>query len=70
MVNATFNTISVIMWLSDLLMEEMEENHKPAASHWQIWSHNVISSTLLHEWDNICVGYNDCLNTVSYDELT
>ena len=40
--NATFNNISV------LLSEENKvpwENHQPAASHWQTWSHNVASST-------------------------
>jgi hypothetical protein len=34
--NATFNNISAISWLSDLLVEETEvhgENHRPAASH-------------------------------------
>jgi hypothetical protein len=34
--NATFNNISVISWLSVLLVEETEvpgENHQPVASH-------------------------------------
>jgi hypothetical protein len=34
--NATFNNISVISWLSVLLIEETKvpgENHRPAASH-------------------------------------
>ena len=34
--NATFNNISVIMWLLVLLVEEtgvLEENHRPVASH-------------------------------------
>jgi len=34
--NATFNNISVISWLSVLLMEETKipgENHRPVASH-------------------------------------
>jgi hypothetical protein len=26
-----------------------EENHRPVASHWQILSHNVVSSTHHHE---------------------
>jgi hypothetical protein len=46
--NATFNNISVISWRSVLLVEENGvrwENHRPAASHWQILSHNVVSST-------------------------
>jgi hypothetical protein len=40
--NATFNNISV------LLVEETRvpgENHSPVSSHWQILSHNVVSST-------------------------
>jgi len=34
--NATFNNISVILWLSVLLVEETgvpKENHQPVASH-------------------------------------
>jgi hypothetical protein len=27
------------------------ENHRPVASHWQTLSHNVVSSTIRHEWD-------------------
>jgi hypothetical protein len=36
--NATFNNISVISWLSVLLVEETgvpRENHRPVISHWQ-----------------------------------
>jgi hypothetical protein len=43
--NATFNNISVISWQSVLLMEETEvpcENHRPATSHWQTLSHNLV----------------------------
>ena len=46
--NATFNSISVIPWWSVLLVEETEipgENHRPVASHSQTLSHNVVSST-------------------------
>ena len=42
---ATFNNISVIAWRSVLLVEETGvpgENHRPAASHWQTLSHNVV----------------------------
>jgi len=38
MYNATFKNITVILWRSDLLVEETRiprENHRPAASHWQ-----------------------------------
>jgi hypothetical protein len=46
---ATSNNISVILWQSVLLVEEIgvpRENHRPAASHWQTLSHNVVLSTL------------------------
>ena len=43
--NATFNNISVISWWSVLLVEETRENHRPATSHCQTLSHNVVSST-------------------------
>jgi len=36
---ATFNTISVISWLSILLVEETQV---PVASHWQILSHTML----------------------------
>ena len=51
--NATFNNTSVISWPSILLVEKTKvpgENHRPVASHWQTFSHNVISSTLRYEW--------------------
>jgi hypothetical protein len=38
--NATCNNFSVISWRSDLLVEETGEpgeNHRPAASHWQLY---------------------------------
>ena len=50
--NATFNNISVISWRSVVLVEEtgvLGENHWPVRSHWQTWSHNVVSSTPHHE---------------------
>jgi len=43
--NATFNKISIISWQSVLLVEEfrvLRENHRPATSHWQTLSHNVV----------------------------
>ena len=43
--NATFNDISVISWWSVLLVEETGvpgDNHRPAASHRQTLSHNVV----------------------------
>jgi hypothetical protein len=50
--NATFNNISAISWWSILLVEETGvpgENHRHVASHRQILSHNVVSSTPRHE---------------------
>jgi hypothetical protein len=47
--NATFNNISVISWWSVLLVEE---THRPAASHLQTLSHNVVSSTPRNEQDS------------------
>jgi hypothetical protein len=48
--NATVINISVISWQSVLLVEETGEpgeNPRPAASHWQTLSDNVVSSTSL-----------------------
>jgi len=52
---ATFNNISVILWLSDLLVEEIGvpgENHRPVAIYWQSLSHNVVSSAPRCERDS------------------
>jgi len=43
--NTTFNNISIISWLSVLLVEETRvpwENPRPVTSHWQTLSHNVL----------------------------
>jgi hypothetical protein len=53
--NATFNNIPVISRPSVLFVEEIGvpgENHRPAASHRQSLSHNVVSSTPRHEWNS------------------
>jgi hypothetical protein len=50
--NATFNNISVISWRSVSLVEETGvpgENHRPASSHRQTLSQNVVSNTPRHE---------------------
>ena len=52
--NATFNNISAISWRSVSLVEETGvpgENHRPAASHRQTLSQNVVSNTPRHERD-------------------
>jgi hypothetical protein len=53
--SATLNLISAISWRSVWLVEEIgvpNENQRPAASHWQTLSHNVVSSTPCHERDS------------------
>jgi hypothetical protein len=53
--NSTFNNISVISWRSVLLLEETgvpRENQRPAASHLQALSHNVVLSTPRQEQDS------------------
>ena len=50
--NATFNIISAISWRSVSLVEETGvpgENHRPAASHRQTLSQNVVSNAPRHE---------------------
>jgi hypothetical protein len=55
--NTTFNNISSISWQSVLLVEETRvpgENPTdlPQLINRQTLSHNVVSSTHLHEWDS------------------
>ena len=59
---ATFNNISVISWRSVLLMEETRvsgENHRPATSHWQTVSHNVVSLSVTCGRSVVLSGYSD-----------
>ena len=58
----TFNNISVISWRSVLLMEETGvsgENHRPATSHWQTVSHNVVSLSVTCGRSVVLSGYSD-----------
>ena len=41
------NNISVILWLSLLLVEETEEDHRSVASHWQTLLHNIVHLALI-----------------------
>ena len=57
--NSTFNDISVILWQSVLLVEEIGvpcEHHCAAASHWQTLSQNFVSSSyeMCSKWNNMC----------------
>ena len=48
--NTTFNNISVISWLSGLLVEETGvpgENHWSVANHWQTLSDNAVHLALI-----------------------
>ena len=52
---ATFNNILAVSWQSVLLVEETGvpgENQRPAASHRQTLSHNVVSTTPRLERDS------------------
>ena len=65
--NTAFNNISVISWVSVLLVEEHGENHRPVASHQQTLSHDVVLSTTRHEWDSnsqllVVIG-TDCISS-------
>jgi hypothetical protein len=62
---ATFNNISVISLRSALSLEEIEvpgKKHRPAASHWQTLSHNVVHLSKSMLWPNnddlILAGYH------------
>jgi len=74
-INATFNNISAISWLSVLLVDETGvpgENSRPAASHWSTfitqccieytspWAEFEL--TILDGLDKINVEYQICLN--------
>ena len=66
--NATFNNISVIWWLSVLLMEETGENHWPATSHWQTLTHNVVLSTRVGFELTLVVIDTECIcSNLSYE---
>jgi hypothetical protein len=67
--NTTFNNISVISCRLVLLVEETEvprETHRPVASHWQILSHNVVSSIPRHGSTSLLVQYDQYNNFFRY----
>ena len=68
MLNATFNNISVISWLSVLLVEE---TGGPVASHWQTLSHNVVHLSLIEIRTLNISGdrkrKNPCLNSIQFN---
>ena len=76
--NATFNNISVILWRTVLLgvvTGVPGESHRPAASHWQTLSYNVISRTTQQtrfELTTLVVTGTDCLGSCksNYDTIT
>ena len=71
--NVTFNNISAMLWRSVLLVEETEENHRPAVSHWQTLSHNIVSSTpRLRGLDltTLVVIGTDCIGSYTSNYIT
>ena len=63
--NATFNNISVISSRLALLVDANGDNHRPVVSHWQNWSHNVVSSTPPHTGFELTIEYywqHDCVS--------
>jgi hypothetical protein len=70
----TFNNMSVISLRSVLLMEEIgvpRENHRPAASHWQTLSHNVVSNTWARcEFTTLVVISTDCIGSCKSNNHT
>ena len=65
--NVTFINISAISWRTVLLVREVRvhgENHRPAASHWQTLSYNVVSTTLRHKRIRTLVTIGtDCIDS-------
>jgi hypothetical protein len=83
--NTVFNNISVISWLSVLLVEETGvpgENYRPAVNRWQTLSQNVVSTPtapikitiLLRTWNttkwNIIFRHNFCCLWTLYLVIT
>jgi hypothetical protein len=74
--NATFNNISVISCLSISLVEETEvpgENHRPVASHWQIYHIMLYTSSWAgFELTILVVIGTDCISRwkFNYQQLS
>ena len=63
--DASFNNMSVISLQSVLLVEEaLDENHRPVASHWQTFSHKVVSSTQT-DWMGSCKSNHVTIKTTT-----
>jgi hypothetical protein len=63
--DASFNNMSVISLQSVLLVEEaLDENHRPVASHWQTFSHKVVSSTQT-DWMGSCKSNHVTIKTTN-----
>ena len=65
-----FNNISVILWLSVLLVEETgvpREMHWPTTSHRQTWSHNAVSR---FELTTLVVIGTNCIGSYAFNYHT
>jgi hypothetical protein len=71
--NVTINILSVISWLSVLLVEETAvpgENQRSFASHWQTLSHNVHLATNGFELNDVVVIGIGCTGSCNYKTIT
>ena len=71
--NATFNNISVISWLSVLLVDKTRgpgENHRPVASHRQIYHIMLYISPWSRFITTSVVIGTDCIGSYKYDYHT
>jgi hypothetical protein len=72
--NATFKNISVISWLSVLLVEETGgpgDNYRFVASHWQTLLHNVVHRTLIEiQLTTSLVIGTDCIGSLKFNYHT
>ena len=68
-----FNNISVILWRSVLLVDEIGEpgeNHWSVASHWQTLSHNVVQQNVNFWWCYYIGQRNMLFIVIAFSKIT